>query len=83
MEGSGGELRCLKSRKTEVNPVLNTLVKPLVFSLFFFSFLFICCLLFFLSYFLVVFCGLSPLVMDFFFPSNHIGSCNHLAGFLI
>lgn len=82
MEGSGGELRCLKSRKTEVNPVLNTLVKPLVFS-FFFSFLFFCCLLFFLSYFLVVFCGLSPLVMDFFFPSNHIGSCNHLAGFLI
>lgn len=39
MEGSGGELRCLKSRKTEVNPVLNTLVKPLVFSFFFFSFL--------------------------------------------
>lgn len=38
MEGSGGELRCLKSRKTEVNPVLNTLVKPLVFSFFFFSF---------------------------------------------
>lgn len=34
MEGSGGELRCLKSRKTEVNPVLNILVKPLVFFFF-------------------------------------------------
>lgn len=39
MEGSGG-LRCLKSRKTKVNPALNTLVKPLV-------------LFFFFSYFLV------------------------------
>ena len=29
MEGSGG-LRCLKARKTKVNPALNTLVKPLV-----------------------------------------------------
>lgn len=35
MEGSGG-LRCLKSRKTKVNPALNTLVKPL--SLFFLLF---------------------------------------------
>lgn len=42
MEGSGGELRCLKSRKTEVNPVLNILVKPLVL---FFN-VFIVCLFF-------------------------------------
>lgn len=47
MEGSGGELRCLKSRKTEVNPVLNTLVKPLVFSLFFFLFFFFVVFFFF------------------------------------
>lgn len=76
MEGSGGELRCLKSRKTEVNPVLNTLVKPLVFSFFllssFFSFLFP-------SSFLWA----ESSGDGFFSPSNHIGSCNHLAGFLI
>lgn len=66
MEGSGGELRCLKSRKTEVNPVLNTLVKPLVFS--FFSFLFFfCCLLFFSFLFPSSFLGAESSGDGFFF----------------
>lgn len=82
MEGSGGELRCLKSRKTEVNPVLNTLVKPLVFS-FFFPFLFFLLSSFFSFLFPSSFLWAESSGDGFFFPSNHIGSCNHLAGFLI
>lgn len=81
MEGSGGELRCLKSRKTEVNPVLNTLVKPLVFSFFFFSFFLLSS--FFSFLFPSSFLWAESSGDGFFFPSNHIGSCNHLAGFLI